>query len=329
MFFEKIRGHEDILERFRTWLASDAYEGVYLFSGPKGVGKYTIAKELSKYVICSGVQDSTCRCGTCKLFPDSPDFLEVGKSTGDVIKVRDIEPIEGFVDLLPSIGKKKVLLIDDAERMNGTSANRLLKILEDVKSHLVVFLVSSKPEWMIPTVLSRSNRIRFPALSPQRVIEILKEKGYKSKRLPDFKRAVPMLSQSILSNFETYDRCVDWVQEFMANFPVSDEDDLFAAIESWDETGDLAFCAEIMLVFLSDLLRMHMDDKNIVFNSQNPDIMERLLLQWRRDLCVVALEKLRPILIDYKKGVNIKLRPRISALVGWMYVFMQKEKNGR
>jgi hypothetical protein len=329
LFFEKIRGHEEILERFKTWLASDAFQGVYLFSGPKGVGKYSIAKELSRYIICNGVQDSTCRCSSCKLFPGSPDFLEIGNGTGNVIKAGDIESIDGFADLLPSLGRKKVLLIDDAERMNGTSANRLLKILEDVKSHLIVFLISSKPEWMIPTVLSRSNQIRFSALSPQRVLEILKEKGYKSKRLSDFRRAVPTLSHSILNNFDTYDRCVGWVQEFMANFSTSDEDDLLGTIESWDETDDLAYCSEIMLVFLSDILRIHMDDKNIVFNSDNIDMVERMSLSWKMKLCVAALEKLRPILLDYKRGVNIKLRPRISAWVGWIYAFMQKERNDR
>lgn len=329
MFFEKIRGHEEILERFKVWLASDAFHGVYLFSGPKGIGKYSIAKELSRYIICKGVQDATCRCNSCRLFPNSPDFLEIGNNVGNVIKVGDIEPIDEFVDLLPSLGRKKVLLIDDAERMNGTSANRLLKTLEDVKSHLVVFLISSKPERMIPTVLSRSNQIRFSALGPQRVLEILKEKGYKSKRLSDFRRAVPTLSQSILNNFDTYDHCVEWVQEFMVSFSNSDEDDLIGTIESWDESDDLIYCSEIMLIFLSDILRIHMDDKNTVFNSENIGILERLSLDWKMTLCVAALEKLRPILLDYKKGVNIKLRPRISAWVGWMYAFMQKEKNGR
>lgn len=329
MFFEKIKGHEELLERFRSWLASDAYQGVYLFSGPKGVGKHTIARELSRYIICKGVQDSTCRCNSCKMFPSSPDFLEIGSKAGDVIKTADIASVDEFVDLLPSVGRKKVLLIDGAEKLNRTSANRLLKTLEDIKSHLVVFLISSKPERMVPTVLSRSNQIRFSALGPQRILEILKDMGYSSKRLSDFRRAVPTLSHSILNHFETYDRCVGWVQEFMANFATSEEDDLQATIDSWDQAGDLLCCTELMLIYLSDILRIHLDEKNTVFNSENISIVERMSLSWKRDICVVALEKLRPILLDYKKGVNIKLRPRICALVGWVYIFMQKEKDGR
>jgi hypothetical protein len=170
--------------------------------------------------------------------------------------------------------------------------------------------------------------VSFSALSPQRVVDILKGLGYKSSRLNDFRRAIPVLSESILGNFEAYDSCVGYITEFMGNFGTSEEDDLLSIVDSWNTSELLLYCLEILLIFISDVLRIHLDDKNTVFYSEKSDIIERLSLTWKRDICVIALEKIRPILLDYKKGVNIKISPRFKSLVSWIYVLMQKEKNG-
>jgi DNA polymerase III gamma/tau subunit len=324
MYFQNIKGHEELLDSFKSWLLQNYYRGVYLFEGPKGVGKYTTAKVLSRYLTCTGVKDDSCWCESCKLFPNIPDFLEI-TSDSNVIKLSDIEVVNSFVSLRPFKSKQKVILIDDAERLNGATSNQLLKIFEDLPSHIVIFLVSSCPERMISTILSRSKRINFYALYPETVSKILEEKGFTSKRLTEFKRMLPFLSQSVLANYEKYVSCTDQVQEFVLNFINKEEDDLLSVINSFDQTDDLIYFLEIFHIFINDILKVHFDNKNTVFNAENPQMMDRLTLAWKRDICLNALERIRPIILDYKKGLNIKLRTRVESLVSWIYFYIKKK----
>lgn len=326
MFFQKIKSHEEHLAEFKDWLLNNKFEGVYLFEGPKGIGKHSIAKDLARYLVCSGVKDDSCSCENCKLFPSVPDYIEITSDEESVIKVSDIEAIEEFVNLMPYRGKYKVILIDDAERLNSTSASQLLKTLEDLKSHVIIFLISSYPERIIPTVLSRSKRIIFKSLHSTTILEILKEKGISPKNVEEFNKMIPFLSKSILVNYGIYTRYISFVQDFLMDFNKREEDELISTILDIDNNGELLYFLEIFLIYMCDILKVHYDNKRTVFNEGNNAILDKLTLEWKSDLCVVTLEKIRPILKDYKKGVNIKLRSRVESLVSWIYLMAKKEK---
>jgi len=326
MFFQKIKGHEEHLSEFKENLLNNKFEGVYLFEGPKGVGKYSIARYLARYLVCSGVTDDSCGCENCKLFPAIPDYLEISSNEEDIIKVADIDPIEEYVTLLPFKGKKRVILIDDAERLNNTAASQLLKTLEDLKSHVVIFLISSHPDRIIPTILSRSKRISFKPLHPTTITELLKEKGVGPKHLDEVSRMIPFLSHSILANYDVYFKNILLVQDFLVGFSKRDEEEIFSTVESIDAEGELIYFLEILLIYICDILKVHFDDRHTIFNEGNNAVLDKLTAEWKRDICVAALEKIRPIIKDYKKGVNIKLRSRVESLVSWIYLMNQKEK---
>jgi hypothetical protein len=326
MFFQKIKGHEEHLAEFKDWLLNNKFEGVYLFEGPKGIGKYSIARDISKYLVCTGVKDDSCSCENCKLFPSIPDYIEITSDEESIIKVSDIDAIEEFVNLMPYRGKYKVILIDDAERLNNTSASQLLKTLEDLKSHVIIFLISSYPERIIPTVLSRSKRIVFKSLHPTTILELLKEKGISPRNVEEFNKMIPFLSKSILVNYGVYTRYISFVQDFLMDFNKREEDELISMILDVDTNGELLYFLEILLIYMCDILKIHYDNKRTVFNEGNNAVLDKLTLGWKSDLCVVTLEKIRPILKDYKKGVNIKLRSRVESLVSWIYLMAKKEK---
>lgn len=326
MFFQKIKGHEELLNEFKEWLLKDELEGVYLFEGPKGVGKYTTAKNLAKYLVCSGVKDDSCNCENCKLFPPIPDYLEVSSDEESVIKVSDVDAIEEFVTLMPFRGKNKVILIDDAERLNNSSASQLLKTLEDLKSHVIIFLISSYPERIIPTILSRSKRIVFKQLHQDVLLEILKEKNITIKNVEELNRIIPFLSKSILANYSIYSKYILFVQDFLLNFNKREEDEILSIINDIDIEGELIYFLEILLIYICDVLKIHFDDKHTIFNEGNNAVLDKLTMGWGSDICVAMLEKIRPIIKDYKKSINIKLRPRIESLMSWIFLMLKKEK---
>lgn len=326
MILDKIRGHDDIVSKFRNMIIEEEFEGVHLFTGPKGVGKYTIAKQLSRHIICSGVKDTTCRCNSCKMFPDTPDFLQIGLPDDETIKVKDIDVIDSFVELSPFNGCKKVLIIDDADRMNKHVSNKILKTLEDIPDHVVMFLISSNTDKIISTVRSRSRETVFSPLYFSDVVTILKENGFKSPRFDEFERALPMLNESLLSNFSSYNSQLNVVYDFLDNFGEKDEDDLISFINDMDPYMDLPFFIDVLLIYLMDILRIHLDDHRIIFHKSKPDLINRLTYQWSRDITVVAIERLKTVIKDKKMGIYLKTKNRMITFVGWVYALMQQEK---
>ncbi len=188
MGFERIDGHERPVRVLRRALASGRIPGAYLFSGPEGVGKRTTALAFVAALNCSG--DSGEACGTCKscrmirgsIHPDLfiPDRSATripknppasgGKDRSGSGYISEIVPKLTYA---PMMGGWKVLLLDDAHQLTETAANYLLKTMEEPPSRTLFVLVTAAEHLLLPTVISRCQRIRFSPLNDEQVVNIL------------------------------------------------------------------------------------------------------------------------------------------------------------
>jgi hypothetical protein len=323
MYFQAIRGHRDTISQFKKWIIDDQFQGVYLFTGPKGVGKYTIARQLSKYLLCTGVKDDSCRCNNCKIFPESPDYLEVGQGGLQTIKVADAESIDNFTCLLPYKSNKRIVVIDDAENLNTKAANRLLKILEDLKSHNLIFLISSNPELMLPTVRSRTTEISFNRLSIEDSLEALKDRGLPAGKIKDMSKAIPYMKESFARSGMRYYHYYTEVPSFLEAMVSSGEDEVLAKLKQIEDHDEVFIFTEVLLEYLSDMLRVLNDAENTVhFDSKFKEV-ENLTFSWNDDLCIAFSNRLRNAVSDYNRGINLKIYPRVRTAVSWIYILLQ------
>jgi len=158
----------------------------YVFEGPPGVGKRSAALGLAMALDCPVAPGAG--CGTCEvcrrieagLHPDVPAFGPSGP--GGQIVIEDIRAILALARTRPHEAPARVIVVDDADAMNPNSANGLLKTLEEPLpgNHLV--LCTGAPDRLLPTVRSRSQRIRFRALSPAALGEIARARGIPGAR---------------------------------------------------------------------------------------------------------------------------------------------------
>lgn len=323
MYFQAVKGHREIIALFKKWVVDDNFEGVYLFTGPKGVGKYTIARQLSKYILCTGVKDDSCRCNSCKIFPESPDYLEVGQGGAQTIKVSDAESIDSFISLLPYKSNKRIVLIDDAENLNIKAANRLLKILEDLKDHNLIFLVSSTPEKMLPTVRSRTTEISFNRLSIEDSIEVLKDRGLPAGKIQDMRKSIPYLKEGMARSGIRYYHYYKEVPSFLASMISSSEDELLAKLKQIEDHDEIFIFTEVLIEYLSDMLRIMYDAENSVHFDLKFKEIESLTFSWNDDLCIAFSNKLRNAILDYSRGINLKLYLRVRTSISWVYILLQ------
>ncbi len=175
--FEEHVGQEPIVKALRNALRLKRISSAYLFAGPRGVGKTTTARIFAKGLNCEASDDITDRpCGECRACRDiemgrHPDVIEIDAASNRGID--EIRAIRESVKYLPSRGRKKVYIIDEAHMLTMEAFNALLKTLEEPPEHVVFILATTDPHRIPPTILSRLQKYEFRPISPFDIIRRL------------------------------------------------------------------------------------------------------------------------------------------------------------
>lgn len=174
--FEEVIGQEHITKTVSKSIAQKKIAHAYLFSGPHGVGKTSLARIIAKALNCvNGPTDKP--CGEC------PSCVQIEKGTPlDVIEIdgasnRGIENIRTIIEnvrISPVAGKYKIYIIDEVHQITNEAFNALLKTLEEPPSHVVFILATTEAERVLPTIRSRCQQYIFKTLGIEDLEKILK-----------------------------------------------------------------------------------------------------------------------------------------------------------
>jgi len=185
---DAISGQDAVVEQFVRAAAVGRIGGAYLFIGPAGVGKSTVALALAKSLLCERPLPGLVACGACASCVQAdggshPDIDVVSKPPD-----RATIPLEAFIGdpehrmreglcwrllLRPAIGSRKVAVILDADHLSDEAANCLLKTLEEPPDRALIILVGTSLERQLPTIRSRCQIVRFQPLEDEAVFRIL------------------------------------------------------------------------------------------------------------------------------------------------------------
>ncbi|PIR41442.1 MAG: hypothetical protein COV31_01035 [Candidatus Yanofskybacteria bacterium CG10_big_fil_rev_8_21_14_0_10_46_23] len=174
--FKDIRGQEHVTRTLRGALMLDRVAHAYLFAGPRGTGKTTIARIFAKALNCENLKEGEpCdKCSTCQAINESRsvDIIEIdGASNRGIDEIRNIKEIARVAS---SQNRFKVFIIDEVHSLTKDAFNALLKTLEEPPAHVKFILATTEPHKLLPTVLSRVQRFDFKKLSLAEIIDKLK-----------------------------------------------------------------------------------------------------------------------------------------------------------
>lgn len=225
----EVLGHQKIENQFIEFFEKNKFPHAMIFSGPKGIGKASMAYRLTRFLFKHGKEQNTVQdalfggdemqmqISSLAIAPDDPVFRRVlsgghadllviereidtktGKQDKD-LKVDNLRKIEPFLRKTSSEGGWRVVLIDDADTMNRAAQNAILKILEEPPSKVIIILVAHRLGTLIPTIRSRSRLITFDPLSEEEMRDLLLKYGHGGIAGKEFDRLMA-LSQGSFGN---------------------------------------------------------------------------------------------------------------------------------
>jgi len=268
--FSEFIGQEHITRTISNAIAGNMVSHAYLFSGPRGTGKTTLARLLAKAVNCenrNGFEPCN-KCASCKEIDNNRamDLVEIDAASNRGID--DIRELRDNARFIPSKLKYKVFIIDECHQLSNAASNALLKTLEEPPKHAIFILATTEIYKMLATILSRCQRFDFKKLSVSEIIEKI-EKDAKAEKVKIDKAALKLIAQAARGSIRDAESMLDQVLTFNPDKIIEAEE--VKAILGLIETQVISQLIDLLLkkdkkqsiIFLNKTLERGIDAKEL------------------------------------------------------------------
>ena len=335
---DEVVGQQVIVKTLKNAILNNQLSHAYLFTGPRGTGKTSIAKILARTINCTNLNYTTpCnKCVNCTQNLNQPvDIIEIDAASNN--GVDEIRELKSKVNLVPTINKYKVYIIDEVHMLTTGAFNALLKTLEEPPAHIIFILATTEPHKIPMTILSRCQRFDFKRISNQDLVKRLKYvvDQEKIKIEENCLEEIARLSNggmrdalSILDQVNAYadDQIkIEQIHEingtltpveiknFILNIKNKKLEEILELIEQYDNKGkDFVKLAEEILVYLKNLIFKFNVPK--YFESLNIDFNDYDIEKIDIDELINYVQNFNDIINELKKSSNPKLIFELSII---------------
>lgn len=259
MSWSAVLGQPLAVRLLQQAIATDRVAHAYLFHGPGGIGKRTVALELAKALNCLKPEAGACdHCLSCKKIGSGshPDLLCI-EPEGRTIRIEQMRELQRQLYLRPGEGRWRVGIVNGADRMGTEAANSALKLLEEPPGYAVLILLAANLSGVLPTIMSRCQVISFRPMVPDTIIPALEGRGVGGAQAAV---AAALSGGSLgralqLAGDDDVAKRREETRRLLANLTHMDDAALLGAAEELEKRKEeLADWFEVLLLWLRDAL---------------------------------------------------------------------------
>ena len=327
MSFKDVMGHERPINLLQRAIAQDKVVHSYLFLGNEGIGKSLVALQFAKALNClegENQPDGCDRCLSCKkidrhLHPD----VSLIEPEGQTLKVDQVREMQRALAYRPYEGRRRVFILTAADRMAPNMSNTLLKTLEEPPLHTMIILLANSPKWILPTILSRCQLIRFNPLPSHLVSDwLIKEKGIEEKEahlLASLSEGSPGKALEIkeeIAGIPRKELLTGWMGS--KSLSVEEKDGWVESLPSHpSQRENLHLILEIAKTLLRDLIVMKTSvDGSRLIHSDLTEEMEQITREWDLSSLLRRMEILHQTSRAIKGNANTRLSLE-AMMISW------------
>lgn len=244
MSFNKIIGNTEVKKYLENSVKNNNLVHSYLFLGTNGIGKLLFAKEFAKKILCNSGHDDDCKCKSCICFEGNnhPD-LYVMNEEETIILIEKVRDLIEQIHKKPIMSEKKVIIINDFDKMKIEGQNCLLKTLEEPPEYVVIILISSNENNIINTIKSRCMAINFKNLTDEELLKYAKEnleyETISTSILKSFDGSIrnAITQKDFKEKFEEIDKlimtlqCKDIIDSYLEGKKIFDKDNIYVLLD--------------------------------------------------------------------------------------------------
>ncbi len=328
---EDVCGQNTIVRIIKNSVEKKQINHAYLFAGPRGTGKTSIAKIFGKIVNCSNLENCV-PCGQCPSCTEknNSDIIEIDAASNN--GVDEIRELRNNVNLVPSLGKYKVYIIDEVHMLTTGAFNALLKTLEEPPAHVIFVLATTDPHKIPETIISRCQRFDFKRISDVAIVENLSKIAQKENIEIDndalyeiarlsaggMRDSVGMLDQAraysdgkiTIDDIHDINGTITPIQmsKLISEIFNGKIDEILENTDKFEESGkNFIKITEEMINFLRNLLLFKEAPEYFKNNIQNTSVYEEFSENIPRTLVLKYIEELNKYILEMKDTNNTKL----------------------